>query len=146
MMKDRRYFLNTVLAAVVAIALGTCTVIRAFAPAMILPKLDIPNMVLLSLVALLVDYYAAPGAKRNYIFIPIFALLTFGVLPLAVQYVGLRGALPVALIGCVVFTATTWIFSFVQDRLATGPVARLAPILSAFGLYLAAQCFAGIGL
>lgn len=146
MMKDRRYFLNTALAAVVAIALGTCTVIRAFAPAMILPKLDIPNMVLLSLVALLVDYYAAPGAKRNYIFIPIFALLTFGVLPLAVQYVGLREALPVALIGCVVFTATTWIFSFVQDRLATGPVARLAPILSALGLYLAAQCFAGIGL
>ena len=144
MMKDRRYFLNTALAAVVAIALGTCTVIRAFAPAMILPKLDIPNMVLLSLVALLVDYYAAPGAKRNYIFIPIFALLTFGVLP--VQCVGLREALPVALIGCVGFPATPWLFSFVQDRLATGPVARLAPILSALGLYLAAQCFAGIGL
>ena len=145
-MKDKRYFLSTALVAVVMIALAACTVIRTFAPGVILPKLDIPNMVLLSLVALLADHYLAPGAKRNYIFIPIFALLTYGILPLAVQYVGLREALPLALIGCVVFTATTWIFSFMQDRLATGPVAKLAPILSAFGLYLASQCFAGIGL
>ncbi len=145
-MKDKRFFLNTALVAVVTIAVGACTMIRTFAPAVILPKLDIPSMVLLSLVALLLDHYFAPGAKRNYIFIPVFALLTFGLLPLAVRAVGLREALPLAVIGCVVFTATTWIFSFIQERLSTGPVARLAPILSAFGLYLASQCFAGIGL
>ena len=145
-MKDKRYFLNTALVAVMTVAVAACTLIRTFAPAVILPKLDIPSMVLLSLVALLVDHYVAPGAKRNYIFIPIFALLTFGLLPLAVRYVGLREALPLAIIGCVVFTATTWIFSFMQERLSSGPVARLAPILSAFGLYLASQCFAGIGL
>jgi hypothetical protein len=33
-----------------------------------------------------------------------------------------------------------------EDRLSTGPAAKLAPILSALGLYLAAQCFMGIGL
>ena len=39
-----------------------------------------------------------------------------------------------------VFTATAWLYSSAQDRLSTGPVAKAAPILTALGLYLAAQC------
>ena len=31
-----------------------------------------------------------------------------------------------------------------MERLSSGPVAKAAPVLSALGLYLAAQCFAGI--
>ena len=53
-------------------------------------------------------------------------------------------AVKLGVIGGVVFTATAWLFTSVQDRLSSGPVCKAAPVVSAFGLYLAAQCFAGI--
>ena len=111
---------------------------------MILPELDIPNMVLVSLLALVIDHYAAPGAKRCYICIPLFAAITFGLLPFAACFVGALDALKLAVAGGVTFTVTTWLYSTIQDRLSTGPVAKAAPIISALGLYLAVQCFAGI--
>ena len=55
-------------------------------------------------------------------------------------------ALWLGLTGCIVFTATTWVFTSIQDRLSTGPAARFAPVVSAVGIWLAIQAFAGIGL
>lgn len=49
-----------------------------------------------------------------------------------------------ALVGGIVFTAVTWLFSSMVNRLASGAQAKAAPLLSALGLYLAVQCFAGI--
>lgn len=143
-MKDKTYLLNTVLAAVVGLALLICAIVRALAPAVILPALNIPNMVLLSLAALLLDHYLARGAKRCYICIPIFAALTFGLLPWAAGFIPAATIWKFALIGAVAFTVTTWLFSSIQQRLSSGPAAKCAPVLSAFGLYLAAQCFTGI--
>ena len=143
-MKNNKYFLNTALAAVVGLALIGCVLLRTFIPAIILPQLSISNMVLLSLVALLLDHYCAKGAKRCWWCISVFSLLTFGVLPYAASLVGVPEALKLAVVGCAVFTATTWLFSSIQSRIASGPVAKAAPILSALGLYLASQCFAGI--
>ena len=143
-MKNNKYFLNTALAAVVGLALIGCVLLRTFIPAIILPQLSISNMVLLSLVALLLDHYCAKGAKRCWWCIPVFSLLTFGVLPYAASLVGVLEALKLAVVGCAVFTATTWLFSSIQNRIASGPVAKAAPVLSALGLYLASQCFAGI--
>ena len=143
-MKNNKYFLNTALAAVVGLALIGCVLLRTFIPAIILPQLSISNMVLLSLVALLLDHYCAKGAKRCWWCISVFSLLTFGVLPYAASLVGVPEALKLAVVGCAVFTATTWLFSSIQNRIASGPVAKAAPVLSALGLYLASQCFAGI--
>lgn len=143
-MKNNKYFLNTALAAVVGLALIGCVLLRTFIPAIILPQLSISNMVLLSLVALLLDHYCAKGAKHCWWCIPVFSLLTFGVLPYAASLVGVPEALKLAVVGCAVFTATTWLFSSIQSRIASGPVAKAAPVLSALGLYLASQCFAGI--
>ena len=143
-MKNKTYFLNTMLTCVVGTALMVCVLVRTFAPVIILPELDIPNMVLLSLVALLLDHYLAPGAKRCYICIPVFSAIVFGLLPFAACFVGALEALKLGVIGCAVFTLTTWLFSSIQDRLSSGPAAKAAPILSAVGLYLAAQCFMGI--
>ena len=55
-------------------------------------------------------------------------------------------ALVLALAGGVVFTATTFLFSSMTERIASGPVKKLAPIVSAAGLWLAAQCLTGIFL
>ena len=145
-MKNQKYFLNTVLAVIFGLVLLAMVLIRTFAPAIILPKLDIPNLVLISLVALLIDHYVCKGAERCYICIPVFAVVTFGLLPFAASLVTAPEAVKLGIVGGAVFTAVTWLFSAMEDRLSTGPAAKLAPILSALGLYLAAQCFMGIGL
>lgn len=143
-MKNKTYILNTLLAAILGVVLLACVLVRTFLPRMILPELDIPNMVLVSLVALVADHYAAPGAKRCYICIPVFAAITFGLLPFAACFVGVIDALKLALAGGVIFTVITWLYTTMLDRLSSGPVAKAAPVISALGLYLAVQCFAGI--
>ena len=142
-MKDKTYILNTFLAIVLGAALLICVFIRTFAPNIIMPEMDIPNMVLISLTALLLDHYLAYGAKRCYICIPVFSALAFGLLPFAACFVGALEALKLGVLGGAVFTAVTWLFSAMEDRLSTGPIAKLAPVMSALGLYLACQVFMG---
>ena len=143
-MKQNHYFLNTALAVVLGIACTAAVLVRCFTPAALIPHLDIPNMVALSLVALLIDHYVARDAKRCYICIPVFAVLTFGLLPFAASFVGIMEALKLALAGGIVFTITTWLFTTIQERLSTGPAAKAAAFFSAVSLYMAAQCFMGI--
>ena len=143
-MKKNTYTLNTVLAMVLGAALLVAVLVRTFAPRIILAELDVPNIVLISLVALVVDHYLAPDAKRCYICIPVFSAITFGLLPFAACFVGAGEALKLAVLGAVVFTAVTWFFTSMMDRLSSGPAAKLAPVLSALGLYLAAQGLMGM--
>lgn len=145
-MKKNTYTLNTLLAAVLGAALLICIFVRTFAPRIILPELDIPNLVLISLVTLVLDHYLAPNADRCYICIPVFSAITFGLLPFAACFVDAMKAAELALMGCIIFTATTWLFSSIQDRLSTGPAAKAAPVVSAFGLYLAIQGLMGMFL
>ena len=145
-MKNKTYILNTFLAVVLGIYLVVCIFVRTFAPNIILPKVNIPNLVLLSLVALVLDHYLAPGAKRCYICIPVLGAVTFGLLPFAACFVGAGEALKLALVGGLTFTVTTWLFTTIQERLSSGPAAKASAFFSAVSLYMAAQCFMGIGL
>lgn len=140
----KTYFLNTFLAVVLTAALGVLTVLRAVNPVLVLPGFGIPNLVLVSLAALLLDHYLVPGAERCYICIPVFSAIAFGLLPWAAGFAFGMEALLLAVKGCVVFTAVTWLFSSMMDRLSTGPAAKAAPVFSAFGLYLASQCLMGM--
>lgn len=143
-MKNKTYILNTLLTAVLGIVLLIAVLVRTFAPNIIVPALDIPNMAALSLIALVLDHYLAPGAKRCYICIPVLGALAFGLLPFAACFVDSLEALKLGVVGGVVFTAATWLFSSAQERMSSGPAAKAAPILAAVGLYLAAQCLMGI--
>jgi len=142
-MNNKKYMLNTLLAFVLGAVLLAFVLIRTFAVRIILPELDIPNLVLISLAALLLDHYLAPGAQRCYICIPVFSALTFGLLSFA-AYLGIARALELTVMGSAVFTATTWLFTSMTDRISTGPAAKAAPAVSAVCLYLAAQCFLGL--
>ena len=144
-MKNKTYTLNTVLTAVLTAVLAAMVVLRTFAPQIILPIFDIPTLTAISLAALVLDHYLAPNAKRCYICIPVFAALSFGILPFAAGMVALKYVLGLAASGAVIFTLCTFAFTSIQDRLSSGPAARLAPIMSAFGIWLAVQAFAGIG-
>ena len=143
-MKENKYFLNTALTLLLLIACVVAVLVRTFQPAAVIPALDIPNMAAISLLALLIDHYAAKNAKRCYICIPVLSALTFGLLPFAAGFATGMEAVKLGLMGAVVFTALTFLFTSVQDRLSTGPAAKAAPALSAVGLYLAMQCFAGL--
>ncbi len=143
-MKNKTYILNTLLAAVLGALLLGAVLVRTFAPAVIIPEWNIPSMVLVSLAALVLDHYVAPGAKRCYICIPAFSAVTFGLLPWAAGFAAAGESLVTGLTGGIVFTVTTWLYTSIQDRLSSGPAVKAAPILSALGLYLAAQCFMGI--
>ena len=144
-MKNKTYTLNTVLTAVLTAVLAVMAALRAFVPQIILPVFDIPPLTAISLTALVLDHYLAPNAKRCYICIPLFAALSFGILPWAAGMVAVKYLLGLALTGAVVFTVCTFVFTSIQDRLSSGPAAKLAPIMSALGVWLAVQAFAGIG-
>ena len=143
-MKNKTYTLNTILAALLGIVLLACVLVRTFAPRIILPELDIPNLVLISLVTLVLDHYLAPEADRCYICIPMFSAITFGLLPFAACFVSAAEAAELAIYGSLIFTVLSWLFSSIQDRLSTGPAAKAAPVMSAFGLYLAIQGLMGM--
>lgn len=143
-MKNRTFVLNTALAVVMTVALAVCVLLRTFCPWVIIPALNIPNMALLSLIALLADYYIARGAKRCYLCTFLFSAVTFGILPYVSGFCAGWDVLKLALVGGAVFTALTFLYSSVQERLSSGPAAKAAPLLSAFGLYLAFQIFANI--
>ncbi len=143
-MKNKTYILNTLLAAVLGVYLLIAVFVRTFCPAVILPQANIPNMVLISLIALVLDHYLFPDAKRCYICIPVLSAVTFGLLPFAACFVSMAEALKLAAVGCLTFTATTWLFTTIQDRLSSGPAARASAFFSAVSLYMAAQCFVGI--
>ena len=143
-MKNKMYTLNTMLAVVLGLILLSFVMVRTFLPNFIIPELDVPNMVAVSLIALLADYYLAPGAKRCYFCVAAFGALSFGLLPFAACFVGGMEALKLGITGGVVFTVTTWLFSSIADRISTGPEAKVAPVMSAFGLYLAAQILMGM--
>lgn len=143
-MKDNKYLLNTLLAAVLGAALLVLVLVRTFAPMIIMPKFDVVNMVLVSLVALVLDAYFAPGAKRCYICVAVFSAVSFGLLPFAACFVGAVEAVKLGVVGGIVFTVVTWVFGSMMDRISTGPVVKAAPVVSAVGLYLAVQCFMGM--
>ena len=142
-MKDK-YMLNTLLAAVLGVALFIAVLVRTFSPIIIMPRPDIPNLVLVSVAALLLEHYLTGGSKGGYLGIFLMSALAFGLLPLATFFAQPLEALKLAGVGGCVFTAIAWIFRSMQERLSSGPVAKLAPVMGALGIYLAAQCFAGI--
>lgn len=143
-MKNNKYLVNTILAVVVFIACAVAMAVRVWMPAAIIPPLNIPNMVTLSVIALLIEHFLTRGNPRCYICIPVFSAITFGILPLMAGFACQHDFWKYGLVGCVVFTATTFLFTSAQDRLLTGPKAKAAIVITALGIILAAQCFAGI--
>ena len=143
-MKNNKFLLHILLPIVLFVALTIALLVRVWQPAGIIPPLNIPNMVLLSVITLLVERFLAKGNPRCYWLTAIFGVLSFGILPLMAGFACVHTFWKIGLIGGCVFTVTTFVFTSATQRLQTGPKARAAVVLTAIGIYLAAQCFAGI--
>lgn len=145
-MKEKSYFLNTVLAVVTGIILLAAVLVRVFMPIIMLPEPSIPNLVLVSLLALLIEHYVKGDVKRCYSCVFILSAVTFGLLPWAAGFVGVNEIWKAALAGGIAFTVTTWIFSSMQERISSGKANKAVPVINAIGFYLAVQCFTGVFL
>lgn len=132
-------------AAVLGAVSAVCVMIRTFLPAAVLPKLDIPAMVLLTLAALLPAHFWG-GEKRQLWLTALWGVLGFGLLPTAAGSVAVAQCWKYALVGGVVVAVTAGLFESLTDRLRSGPAAKAAPFVGALCLFLASQCFAGMVL
>lgn len=143
-MNKKTLDLNTILAVVLGIFLLAAVLVRVFMPIVILPKLDICNIVLVSLVALLAGYYLKADMEPHYGWLFGLAILTFGLLPWVSGFA--QGAMiwKTGFVGGTTFTAVTWLFASMVERIQSGKSSKLTPVVCAFGIYLAAQCFAGM--
>ena len=143
-MKNNKYVLSAALAVVLGVVMLVQVINRALIPGAVFPELNIPNMVLVSVIALILDHYIAGKADRCYLCIPLFAAFSFGLLPFVAGVSTVAEAVKMGIAGAVVFTVTTFLFTSLTDRLLTGPKAKAALVVCSLGIYLAAQCFAGI--
>ena len=143
-MKENKYLLNTLLAAVLGILLLAAMVTKTFLPWLCMPAVSIPLVAAVCLVVLLADSWLAPDAERCWICVAVLSAVTFGLLPVVSGYVPAGKALVLGLVGGVVFTVLTWLFDFAKERMASGGAGKLAGVMTALCLFLASQCFVGM--
>lgn len=143
-MKEKTYFLNSLLAVFAGIALIVAMAVRVFVPIAFIPEPGIPELVLFSLIVLLFEHYLKKSGKRCYVCVFLLSAVTFGLLPWAAGFVPAKEIWKAALAGGIVFTATSWIFTSMQERMNSGKSSKLAPVVNALGLYLAVQGLMGI--
>ncbi len=136
--------LGIFLAAVTGIFLFAMVVIRSLLPQVILPRFNGMTLIALCLASLVLHHYLTHERKRAWLPLPLYGALIFGLFPLASGFVAPMDSLQLALMGALIATVVTLLYDLIIDRLSTGPTAKLAPLISAFGLFLAAQCLMGI--
>lgn len=140
----KKNLLNILLALALTLSLLVVLAVKAIQPAVVLPKLSISHLVLLSLAVLLCEHFLAPNAVRRWGDIALYSALTFLLLPLASSLASGMVLLKLTIGGCAVFTATTWLFTSMVRRIASGGGNNIAVLVSAFGIFLASQAFTGI--
>lgn len=143
-MKKKTYLLNVILTVVMAAGVLAAMLVKTFESAAVLPAPNIPNLTLISLIALVADHFLAPGEKRNWLLVGVFSLLSFLLLPWASGLVTGWPLMKLALCGCVVFMVCTLLFSSMADRISTGQHDGLTVIISALGILMASQAFNGM--
>lgn len=134
------YRLNTFLAAVAGLVFLGYLAEHAFAPAAILPPLDLMLVSGISLVALILEHYSGkPVEGRCWPVTALLSALTFVLLPLAAGLMSGQELLRFALVSWAAFMVLTFLFTAICQRLASGPASKIAPLLSAGVLFLAVQ-------
>ena len=141
-MEKKNFVLNVLLAVVLGAGLLVGMVWKAFQPNVVLADLELPAIAALVLIALVIEYLWKGTQKRAWAVQIVLAAITFAVIPFAVGYAGT--GIGLILCGTVMFTALTWIFDSVAERLDVTCDCKCAMIPTAFVMYLACQCFMGM--
>ena len=141
-MEKKNFVLNVLLAVVLGAGLLVGMVWKAFQPNVVLADLELPAIAALVLIALVIEYLWKGTQKRAWAVQIVLAAITFAVIPFAAGYAG--AGIGLILCGTAMFTALTWIFDSVAERLDVTCDCKCAMIPTAFVMYLACQCFMGM--
>ena len=141
-MEKKNFVLNVLLAVVLGSDNLVGMVWKAFQPNVVLADLELPAIAALVLIALVIEYLWKGTQKRAWAVQIVLAAITFAVIPFAAGYAG--AGIGLILCGTVMFTALTWIFDSVAERLDVTCDCKCAMIPTAFVMYLACQCFMGM--
>ena len=141
-MDQTNFVLNVLLAVVLGAGLLVGMVWKAFQPNVVLADLELPAIAALVLIALVIEYLWKGTQKRAWAVQIVLAAITFAVIPFAAGYAG--AGIGLILCGTAMFTALTWIFDSVAERLDVTCDCKCAMIPTAFVMYLACQCFMGM--
>ena len=141
-MEKKNFVLNVLLAVVLGAGLLVGMVWKAFQPNVVLADLELPAIAALVLIALVIEYLWKGTQKRAWAVQILLAAITFAVIPFAAGYAGT--GIGLILCGTVMFTALTWIFDSVAERLDVTCDCKCAMIPTAFVMYLACQCLMGM--
>ena len=144
-MRKNIYLGNILLAGVSGIAMLAAVLCQTFAPAAVLPPLNIPNLLVLCVIALVLEcYLAKPVDRPCLICAAVLAIVTFALLPLAAGMDTVESVWPAALLGGVIYAVSKWLFDSVSERLSSGPAGKAAAVVTGIGMILASQAFAGM--
>ena len=138
-MEKKNFVLNVLLAVVLGAGLLVGMEWKAFQPNVVLADLELPAIAALVLIALVIEYLWKGTQKRAWAVQIVLAAITFAVIPFAAGYAGT--GIGLILCGTAMFTALTWIFDSVAERLDVTCDCKCAMIPTAFVMYLACQCF-----
>jgi len=140
-MKNRTTILNSILAAVLGVALLVSVLVKTASPHFILPEINIPYIATISLTALVLTHFVkteegCPLCQA------LLAAVTFAVLPVAAGLATVA-VWKLALVGGIIFAVLNAMFTAMVKRMELADTCKYAVITAAFGLFLACQCFAG---
>jgi len=140
-MKNRTTILNSILAAVLGVALLVSVLVKTASPHFILPEINIPYIAAISLIALVLTNFvkAEEGCPLCQ---ALLAAVTFAVLPVAAGLTTVA-VWKLALVGGIIFAVLNAMFTAMVKRMELADTCKYAVITAAFGLFLACQCFAG---
>ena len=108
-MRQSRHLLSLILVSILSVSLLVLVFVRTFIPVVILPKFDISSIMIVSLLALVVNYYLSE--EDSHLSVIAFAFVAFGVLPFVTGFVTILDALLLALKGGITFTAVMFVFN-----------------------------------
>ena len=131
---------------VVGITLLIQVLQRTFLPAVILMEFSVPNMAGLCLIALVLNAYLGGERSRGIAVNLCFGEVIFGLLPLLAGVTQGKDVFLLAIVGGVEYALISGVYATMTDRMENTVKSRLAPICSAFVLFLACQGFANIFL
>lgn len=143
-MKGCAYLLNLLLCAVWGLYLAVCVVCKSFAPATILPALDVPVLLAVCLAVLLLERWLNKSQRRSWMVMTVLAAAAFGLLALCAGVTEGMEALKLAVVGGGVFLASGVLFDSMTARISTGPHTAAACPMAAFLLFLAGQGLANV--
>ena len=141
-MKKDSMILNTLLAVVLGAGLLLGMVWKVFQPNVVLADLELPAIAALILIALVMEYLFKGTQKRAWAVQILLSAITFAVIPFAAGYAG--AGIGLILCGTAMFTALTFIFDSVAERVNVTCDCKCAMIPTAFVMYLACQCLMGM--